>query len=97
MLGGVCRVGAGIKLVQPPEGGSCEQFHVAVVSIRYGAHLEQAEIPSFKLASQAVGALAGPREHLSDSALFSHVSSKLSVLQSARCPLKTTQGLSIQP
>lgn len=74
MLGGVCRVEAGIKLVQPQEGGSCDQFHIAVVSIRYGAHLEQAELPSLELASQAVGALAGPREHLSDDALSSGVS-----------------------
>lgn len=80
MLGGVCRVGAGIKLVQPQEGGSCEQFHVAVVSIRYGAHLEQAEIPSLELASQAVGALAGLREHLSDGALSSRLTFLLSCL-----------------
>ena len=45
-----------------------------VASIRYGAHLEQAELPSLELASQAVGALVGPREHLSDDALSSGVS-----------------------
>lgn len=73
MLGGVCRVGAGIKLVQPQEGGSCDQFRV-VVSMRYRAHLEQAEVPSLELASQAVGVLAELREHLSDGALSSGVS-----------------------
>ena len=74
MLGGVCRVGAGIRLVQPQERGSCVQFRVGIVSMRYRAHLEQAEVPSLELASQAVGVLAELREHLSDGALSSGVS-----------------------
>lgn len=77
MLGCVCTVVVGIKLVQPQEGGSCDQFHVVIVSMRYRAHWEQAEVPSLELASQAVGMLAELREHLSDGALSSGVSSFL--------------------
>ena len=55
------------------EGGR-EREAAAGQRVRDGAHLEQAEIPSLELASQAVGALAGLREHLSDGALSSHVS-----------------------
>lgn len=47
---------------------------VLSVSMRYRAHLEQAEVPSLELASPAVGVLAELREHLSDGALSSGVS-----------------------